>query len=377
MLQGLDPATQGLVQALSAQRQQPKEVTVRTAQMPASIEANNLQRHQDYTDDVRNDLTGLSPGMGNFAPLAGVLKAYARARYDKGADATQEQLSEKVRASLEAEQAQAAAAAQAERERKKADELAKREYELEQWQREQAAARQAQQAGFAHDRNMQGMKQQATGPTQQEQVAQIMQMPDGPEKRQAMLLVAPELVKDQDAQVAANAAALDSEEKAKAAINTVQSGLESIDWLLNSKGELGPTTFNPIGAVRDAVLGTRTPLEQATGFESMFPTAPGSPAADAESRISQLEGQVFMKAIDDLKGSGTITDIEGAKGQAAISRLSLAQSDEEMKEALEELRGVLNLGVESYNRKYQQPSAQQPDAQQGAVVDFNSLPEGR
>lgn len=204
MLQGLDPATQGLVQALSAQRQQPKEVTVRTAQMPASIEANNLQRHQDYTDDVRNDLTGLSPGMGNFAPLAGVLKAYARARYDKGADATQEQLSEKVRASLEAEQAQAAAAAQAERERKKADELAKREYELEQWQREQAAARQAQQAGFAHDRNMQGMKQQATGPTQQEQVAQIMQMPDGPEKRQAMLLVAPELVKDQDAQAAAS-----------------------------------------------------------------------------------------------------------------------------------------------------------------------------
>lgn len=167
MLQGLDPQTQALVQAIASQRPREREVTVKTNQMPASIEANNLQRHQEYTDDVRNDLTGLAPGLGRAAPIAGVLKAFAKARYDAGAEATQEELSNRVRDSLAAEQAQAQAAAQAEYERKKADERAKYERDqaaaLEQWQREQAAAQQQRQqergyatsdADLAHQRDM-------------------------------------------------------------------------------------------------------------------------------------------------------------------------------------------------------------------------------
>lgn len=57
------------------------------------------------------------------------------------------------------------------------------------------------------------------------------------------------------------------------------------------------------------------------GEWSLLPNYPGGGAADAQARIDQLLGQSFMQAYETLKGGGVITEIEGAKATAAITRM--------------------------------------------------------
>ena len=67
---------------------------------------------------------------------------------------------------------------------------------------------------------------------------------------------------------------------------------------------------------------------------------PGSDRANFLTLSAQLKGQAFMKAYQDLKGGGTITEIEGAKAEAAQSRLNLAQTEEAFRDALAEMDGL-------------------------------------
>jgi hypothetical protein len=83
-------------------------------------------------------------------------------------------------------------------------------------------------------------------------------------------------------------------------------------------------------------------LEAAVGGTSMFKTIPGSNAADFETYQDQLKGKLFLEAYKQLKGGGTITEVEGAKAEAAMGRLSLSQSEGEYKKSLKELRDIYN-----------------------------------
>lgn len=57
----------------------------------------------------------------------------------------------------------------------------------------------------------------------------------------------------------------------------------------------------------------------------------------ARSFLAQLNGQAFLQAFNQLKGGGQITEVEGAKAQAAINRLQeLKVSDEAYEEAIKD-----------------------------------------
>lgn len=71
----------------------------------------------------------------------------------------------------------------------------------------------------------------------------------------------------------------------------------------------------------------------------MGPFAPES--SRARSKIEQLQGQTFLQAFESLKGGGQITEVEGKKAEQAIARLNTAQSPEDFRAALMELRGVV------------------------------------
>ena len=64
-------------------------------------------------------------------------------------------------------------------------------------------------------------------------------------------------------------------------------------------------------------------------------------ATRARSRIEQLQGQAFLQAFASLKGGGQITEIEGRKAEQAIARLNTAQRPDDFRDALMELRGVI------------------------------------
>lgn len=59
---------------------------------------------------------------------------------------------------------------------------------------------------------------------------------------------------------------------------------------------------------------------------------------------NQLVGKTFLQGIQQMRGSGAISEIEGQKAANAIARLSLTQSEEGYREALRELREIIALG---------------------------------
>ncbi len=76
---------------------------------------------------------------------------------------------------------------------------------------------------------------------------------------------------------------------------------------------------------------------RALGLAGILPTIPGI-NSDFMARYAQLQGQTFLQAYNTLKGAGQITEVEGAKGTAAIARLSRAQTPTEFYKALEDAK---------------------------------------
>jgi soluble lytic murein transglycosylase-like protein len=73
---------------------------------------------------------------------------------------------------------------------------------------------------------------------------------------------------------------------------------------------------------------------------------PGTEATDFKARFDEIKGQQFLQGIEQLKGSGAITDREGAAAQKAISRMSLSQSEAEFKKAADDFQSIIKRGVD-------------------------------
>jgi len=72
--------------------------------------------------------------------------------------------------------------------------------------------------------------------------------------------------------------------------------------------------------------------------------------AGPDSKIKQLEGQAFIKAFNDIKGGGHITEIEGIKATQAIQRVNKDLEPEDAREALLEFREVTLRGMARHKR---------------------------
>jgi hypothetical protein len=88
-----------------------------------------------------------------------------------------------------------------------------------------------------------------------------------------------------------------------------------------------------------------------SGFEGVvglgFPGmrfVPGSPEADFDKKFKQVVGKAFLKAFNDLRGGGSITEVEGIKATEAITRLSRSSSEIEFIRAARELEDILAKG---------------------------------
>ena len=88
----------------------------------------------------------------------------------------------------------------------------------------------------------------------------------------------------------------------------------------------------------------------------------GSDEASYERRQLQIEGKTFLEAFESLRGGGAITEIEGAKGQQAISRMNKAQSEVEYIKAARELQEIVRKGIERARAKAQRGESMAPGA---------------
>ena len=94
------------------------------------------------------------------------------------------------------------------------------------------------------------------------------------------------------------------------------------------------------------------PIPFGSTIAGMFP---GTESTDFKARFDEIKGQQFLQGIEQLKGSGAITDREGAAAQKAISRMSLSQSEAEFKKAADDFQSIIKRGVDRSLIKAGQP----------------------
>lgn len=107
----------------------------------------------------------------------------------------------------------------------------------------------------------------------------------------------------------------------------------------------------------------------------------GTDATNFKTVIDQLGGAAFLQAFESLKGGGQITEVEGKKATDAIARLNTAQSDDEFKASLEELRGIMAAGQARLGGSATPPgnltNAQNPPANPQRTVVRTGTANGR
>jgi hypothetical protein len=142
---------------------------------------------------------------------------------------------------------------------------------------------------------------------------------------------------------------VEAERALPGAIATAEQTLTLIDEMI------GDARVSKDGKEWEVPKGGRDPAEGFTDYVGLgFPGErflEGSDAASYERRQLQIEGKTFLEAFESLRGGGAITEVEGAKGQQAISRMNKAQSEVEYVKAARELQEVVRKGVERARTK--------------------------
>lgn len=79
----------------------------------------------------------------------------------------------------------------------------------------------------------------------------------------------------------------------------------------------------------------------------MLPAIPNTEKANFQARRDQVQGQAFLQAIESLKGSGAISEVEGLKATQAIIRAQTSQTEAEFVKAIQEAITVYERGLEN------------------------------
>jgi hypothetical protein len=74
-------------------------------------------------------------------------------------------------------------------------------------------------------------------------------------------------------------------------------------------------------------------------IDSRLPTF-RSDTARVEEKMASLQGKVFLEGVERLKGTGTVTEVEGQKAERAIAAMGSGLSEEDYREAAKEVRSI-------------------------------------
>lgn len=144
--------------------------------------------------------------------------------------------------------------------------------------------------------------------------------------------------KQLDVRSKADAARADRQATAQGAVDTFSTALDSLSEIENSPG-----------------------LKKAVGFNSAFPTVPGTDAANFEARLDTFKAQTFLPMVASLKGMGALSDAEGKKLSDAVGALSPKMSEDAFRSSIGKIRTQLEskLGTVKRQFDYQEPAAPQ------------------
>lgn len=109
-------------------------------------------------------------------------------------------------------------------------------------------------------------------------------------------------------------------------------------------------------------------LPKRTGMMGLLPAVPGTEGAGFDAQLKQLTGQIFLDAYASLKGAGAITEQEGKAATAAKARLDKAQTEQDFRTALGELRVALDAGKRRLATRAGRPAPSSGAGQRPAAI---------
>lgn len=132
-------------------------------------------------------------------------------------------------------------------------------------------------------------------------------------------------------------------------------------------------TFNTaLGTISE--LKASPGLGKAVGLSSVFPTLPGSDAANFEATLDTFKAQTFLPMVQSMKGMGALSDAEGKKLTDAVGALSTKMSETEFNRSLNRIEGQLRSKLANAQRTYGvPPQAAQPQAPAAQGGGFSNL----
>ena len=135
------------------------------------------------------------------------------------------------------------------------------------------------------------------------------------------------------------------------------------------QGESAISSVNDMINTGEALL-SGDGLSNASGASSMFPTFPGSDAADFEARLETYKSQAFLFSTEKMKGLGSLGEKEGAKMQDAIGSLSTSMSPELLSSEINRINNMMRDVASRMREKYGMQDTRQeaPDSTGKATV---------
>lgn len=82
------------------------------------------------------------------------------------------------------------------------------------------------------------------------------------------------------------------------------------------------------------------------GFGAFKTPISGTDAADFAARFEEIQGQSFLQAIENLRGMGALSNVEGETATKAIKRMGTTQSEAEFKAASRDFQDIIKRGVD-------------------------------
>jgi hypothetical protein len=118
------------------------------------------------------------------------------------------------------------------------------------------------------------------------------------------------------------------------------------DTTIDKEGNLKLGEKKPHAGFYESV-GMPSPTN-AFGFTGMFP---GSDVQNFKSEFAKVGGSAFLQAVETMRGTGAISEVEGKKATDAITSMSLAQSEKAFVKAANEFKDAINKGYVASQQK--------------------------
>lgn len=148
------------------------------------------------------------------------------------------------------------------------------------------------------------------------------------------------------------------------AIATAEQGIKDIDNLIGSEdgrvkehsglsGSVGSKDLSYLYGMKEKPFG-------------------GTDNANFEAILNKVKGKAFLQAFQSLKGGGSITEKEGTKAEDAIAALDTAQSDDQFKQSLSDLRQIMKDGIERQKKMAGKSNNTQSSSVSTEPVDYST-----